>query len=224
MDDEHESMADEHDEEDVSLSDEKMSLSDDHDPMSISEHEDEEEQEIETESEEADQLDDDLAEFSARRRSQLFLHHRMPHSKSDGHLLCSAFPPPQKRPRTPCFDESLNSLNNSQHENHINFESKPPFIRHSATYSGQMVGMPQVRMSSGRSFIERLKEKQKSKEAMKKRQVERELSRELPDDLVESYDIDCREDAENGIVDEEGENWIEEERDEEEIVEMGKNF
>lgn len=98
------------------------------DRMSISEEEEEEEDQIETETEEneeADQLDENLEEFSAGRRSQLFIRNRLPQSKSDGHLLANA-PSLQKRPRTPWFNESSNN------------ESFPAaFIPHSATYSGR---------------------------------------------------------------------------------------
>jgi hypothetical protein len=177
----------------MELSDERMSLSEDADQMSISDHE-----QLESDIDEAgDQLEENLTEFSTRRRSQLYIHHhQMPQSKSDGHLLSSAVPP-QKRPRTPCFDESRNSLNTIQHEH------MAPFIKHSATYSGQ-VAMPQVKMSSGRSFIERLKERQRLKEESKKKKIERVIGRELPDDLVESFDIDCRQELNIN----EQENWL----------------
>lgn len=70
----------------------------------------------------------ELDEFSERRCSQLFVQKRLPQSKSDGHLLANAAPL-QKRPRTPCFDESRNLP-----------EIPAAFIRHSATYSGQVQG------------------------------------------------------------------------------------
>jgi hypothetical protein len=151
--------------------DDKMSVSEDmnQEHMSISDNENEEE---------IDQVEDDLTEFATRRRSQLFI----PHSKSDGHLLCSEM----KRPRTPCFDESLNSENNF-----IIFNSNTPtFIRHSATYSGQEVP-PTLRISSGRSFIERLKDRQRSKDDYKRKQSEPIKVAEVPENLVESFDIDC---------------------------------
>ncbi|KAI6184972.1 JNK-interacting protein 1 [Aphelenchoides bicaudatus] len=153
-----------------------MSISEE-ERMSVSEINENAESDIDDQLEEdeeaEDQLDEDLGDFSARRRSQLFIHKRLPQSKSDGHLLANAVPP-QKRPRTPCFDESLNDI-------------PMGFIRHSATYSGQFP-TPNLKMSSGRSFIERLKERQRSKDEAKRRHSTKEV--ELPADLVESFDID----------------------------------
>lgn len=162
----------------VDEDDEEMSLSDDvYQEHSISDNENDEE---------ADELDDDLCEFTTRRRSQLFI----PHSKSDGQLLSAGM----KRPLTPRFDESLNS-----DRDFIQFISNPTpnVIRHSATYSGQVAIPPTVRMSSGRSFIERLKERQKSKEAYKRKRSEPTISPKLPEDFVESFDIECNEQEPN---------------------------
>lgn len=108
----------------MSMSEERMSVSeiDEQDQMES------ELDESESEFEEDDQLDENLDAFAARRRSQLFVQKRLPQSKSDGHLLSNTASP-QRRPRTPCFDESLN------------VEEEPvAFIRHSATYSGQVQG------------------------------------------------------------------------------------
>lgn len=66
---------------------------------------------------------------------------------------------------------------------------------------------PNLKMSSGRSFIERLKERQRSKDQFRRRHSAKDV--ELPDDLVESFDIDYQTKSE---VDETGKSWL---RDEE---------
>jgi hypothetical protein len=58
-------------------------------------------------------------------------------------------------------------------------------------------------MSSGRSFIERLKERQRSKDQSKRRHSAKEV--ELPNDLVESFDI---EQSKNETVEDSTGNWL----------------